>query len=91
MEQLRQGNFRSLQMNTYGRVTAAVGSVILNVALALILSQGADAATPTTDRPAASPVSYPHQHVVKVHAADPRCGSRLRTRTIVAVILGIIV
>jgi hypothetical protein len=90
MEQLRQSNFRSLQMNTYGRVTAAVGSVILNVALALILSQGAEAAVAPADKPAA-PVSHPHELVVKLRAADARCGSRLRTRTIVAVILGIIV
>jgi hypothetical protein len=78
-------------MNTYGRVTAAVGSLILNVAVALILSQGAEAATPSANPPATSTVSQPHMITVNLHGTDARCSSRIRTRTIVAVILGIIV
>jgi hypothetical protein len=78
-------------MNTYGRVTAAVGSVVLNFALALILSQGAEAATAPANKLAANPAGHTHEMVVKAHNADAHCASRLRTRTIVAVILGIIV
>ena len=78
-------------MNTYGRVTAAVGSIILNIALALILSQGAEAAAPVADQITAKPVSHTHQILVKLRTADAHCGSRLRTRTIVAVVLGMIV
>jgi len=78
-------------MNTYGRVTAAVGSLILNVAVALILSQGAEAATPNAYQPATGTVNHPQVLTVKLHGAEARCSSRLRTRTIVAVILGIIV
>jgi hypothetical protein len=78
-------------MNTYGKVTAAFGSVVLNVALALVLSQGAAAATPPAEKLAASPAM--HTHVLTTHhqASENRCTARLRTRTIVAVILGIIV
>ena len=78
-------------MNTYGRVTAAFGSVVLNVALALVLSQGAVAATPPTDKLAANPAMHAHMVTMHHQASENRCTARLRTRTIVAVILGIIV
>jgi hypothetical protein len=78
-------------MNTSGRVTAAVGSVVLNVALALVLSQGAAAATPPADKLAAGASGHTHMIAAHHQSSDNRCAARLRTRTIVAVILGIIV
>ena len=78
-------------MNMYGRFTAAVGSVALNVALALILSQGARAATPSTNALAPAPESHAVHHRADHHAADGRCVAGLRARTIIAVLLGIIV
>ena len=78
-------------MNTYGKVMAAVGSVALNVVLTSILSQGAEAATPPAEKLVSNPAGHTHELVVSRHDSDARCGSRLRTRTIVAVILGIIV
>jgi hypothetical protein len=87
----RQDNFRSLQMNAYGKVTAAIGSIALNVLLTLILSQGAEAATPPAEKLAPNPAVHTHELAAYRHDSDARCVSRLRARTIVAVILGIIV
>jgi hypothetical protein len=78
-------------MNTYGRFTAAVGSVALNVVLALILTQGAGAAVPATN----VSVQGPHSYTVFLggdhRASHARCASGLRARTILAVLLGLIV
>jgi hypothetical protein len=76
---------------SYGKVTAAVGSIALNVLLTLVLSRGAEAATSPAVKLAANPAVHTHELIGYRHDPDARCGSRLRTRTIVAVILGIIV
>ena len=78
-------------MNAYGKVTAAVGSVALNLVLTLILSQGAEAATPPAEKLSPNPAGHTHELIANRHDSDLRCVSRLRARTIVAVILGIIV
>jgi len=78
-------------MNVYGRFTAAVGSVALNVVLALILTQVAGAAVPGTS----GSVQGPHLYTVygggDQHPSHERCVSGLRARTIIAVLLGLIV
>jgi len=78
-------------MNTYGRLTAAVGSVVLNVMLALMLSQGAGAAVPATNATMRSAHSYTVVVGADHRASHERCASGLRARTILAVLLGLIV
>ena len=82
-------------MNIRGKVTAAAGSMALNVALVLMLSQGAGAATPASERAAMEWTAEP-AHVVVYQVSDrntaqEHCQSRARTRAIIAVILGMIV
>ena len=77
-------------MNVHGRFTAAVGSVALNVVLALIFTQTAGAAIPATNASAHDP----HSYTVVLgadHPSQARCAARLRTRAIIAVVLGLIV
>ena len=78
-------------MNTHGRITAAVGSVALNVALALILSQGAGAATPSTNEPVPAPRSHVVYQGVDHRASDGHCASEFRARAIIAVLLAFVV
>ena len=77
-------------MNVHGRFTAAVGSVALNVVLTLIFTQAAGAAIPATNGSAHDP----HSYTVVLGADHPPqapCAARLRTRAIIAVLLGLIV
>jgi hypothetical protein len=78
-------------MNTYGRFTAAVGSVALNAVLALILTQGAGAAVPATNASTKGPHSYTVYLGTDDHPSHARCASGVRTRTIIAVVLALIV
>ena len=78
-------------MNIRAKITAAAGTMALNLALALVLGQAAGAATPSAMRPVERP-----GNVVVIQAADQKgagqhCERRLRTRALVAVILAMIV
>jgi hypothetical protein len=79
-------------MSTYGRFTAAAGSLALNVLVALVLSQAAGAAAvPAAD------ASVQGSHTYTVHVgtdravAHEKCTGGIRTRAIIAVVLGLIV
>jgi len=78
-------------MNAHGRLTAAIGSVALNVVLALILAQQAGAATPAADKSEREWSSY----VISVgddhHPAQERCVKGMRSRAMLAVLLALIV
>ena len=78
-------------MSTYGRFTAAIGSILLNVMVAVVLTQAAGAAIPATGAPV--PNSRPHAVYVSAdrHAANAHCTSGIRTRAIIAVVLALIV
>ena len=78
-------------MNIRGRITAAAGSMALNVALVLVLSQAAGAATPAAIKPAEQPDSAVVVQVADRKIDQQHCESRLRTRALVALILGMIV
>ena len=79
-------------MNIRGRVSAAMGSMALNLALVLVLSQGAGAATPAARQEVAAEPATVVVHGVDDHKdATQRCRSSLRTRALVAVLLGMIV
>jgi hypothetical protein len=81
-------------MNIYGRFNAAVGSVALNAALALVLAQGAVAAAevPAPARSGSAQAAHISAYSgAKQLLAHQRCASGLRTRTIIAVVLGLIV
>ena len=78
-------------MSKLGRISAALGSVALNVVLTLILSSGAGAMAQTKDesRPA------PEDHVVLQSdapvASDFGCVFRFRNRAIAALVLALMV
>jgi hypothetical protein len=88
-------------MNLYGRFSAAVGSLALNVVLTLILTQGAGAAVPVSTESMQQPQAYsesgqrPHTYTVSVgadrHPAKAQCAGGLRDRAILALLLGLIV
>lgn len=79
-------------MNVREKITAAAGSMALNVALVLLLAQAAGAATPSAKQPAAEPQgSLVVVQVADQGSAPARCEARLRTRALVAVILAMIV
>ena len=80
-------------MNIRGSLTAAMGSMALNLALVMILVQGAGAATPAARHEvAAEPATVVVMHGVDDHKdATQHCRSSLRTRALVAVLLGMIV
>jgi hypothetical protein len=79
-------------MNVYGRFTAAVGSIALNVALALLVAQGAGAAVPAMQEqprdPQTTAVSATADHPA---AAHEHCTRGLRAREILAVLLALVV
>ena len=87
-------------MNVRGKLTAAAGSMALNVLVLLLLGQAAGAATPASERTvqertANEWIAQP-AHVVVYQDSDrntarEHCRSSARTRAIVAVILGMIV
>jgi hypothetical protein len=91
VEKPERNNYGSLAMNTYGRFSAAVGSIALNVVLALILAQGAGAAVPATNATELSPHSYAVVLGGDHRSSQKRCTSGLRARTILAVLLGLVV
>lgn len=73
------------------RLYAALGSVALNIAIGLVLTQSAGAAMPATgERPA-----EPRHHVIQVsaaaHGANQHCVMRLRDRAIAAALLALMV
>ena len=79
-------------MNAHGRLTAAVGSVALNVVLALILAQQAGAATPAADKSEQARPSYEISVSDEHHAAqEKRCATGMRSRAMLAVLLALIV
>jgi hypothetical protein len=63
----------------------------LNLALVLVLGQAAGAATPSAMKPAEQPESVLIVQTIDQKKVQPRCESKLRTRALVAVILGMIV
>jgi hypothetical protein len=79
-------------MNIREKITAATGSIVLNLALALVLGQGAGAATPAAmqEVKAAPPTAVAYGVENHEHATQ-HCRSSLRTRALVAVLLGMIV
>jgi hypothetical protein len=88
-------------MNVYGRFTAAVGSLALNVVLTLILTQSAGAAVLVTTSSVRHPqcdtesMHSPHSVTFSVgtdhHPSKELSPDRLRDRAILAVLLGLIV
>lgn len=78
-------------MKLHGRFTAAVGSAALNVALALILTQQAGATIPATHRPGQDLQSYTVTLGADHHPAQQRCANAIRSRAILAVVLGLLV
>jgi hypothetical protein len=73
-------------------LTAAVGSVVLNVVLALILSQQAGAATPAADKSEQARQTYEISVGDEHHPAQQkRCVTGIRSRAILAVLLALIV
>jgi hypothetical protein len=88
-------------MNVYGRITAAAGSLALNVALSLLLSQGAGAAVPAASESVQQPHSYsdavqsPRSYTISVgsdhHPPKEQCPGGMRDRAILAVLLALIV
>ena len=78
-------------MNIWRKCTAAVVSVALNVALALVLSQGAGAATPSATHQAPDQQSRTVYHGTGIQVVEAPCGARIQTRAIIAVLLAIIV
>lgn len=78
-------------MNVREKITAAAGSIALNLALVLVLSQGARAATPSAMAPAEEPHHVLVYRTVDRDHAQEHCESSRRTREIVAVILAMIV
>ena len=77
-------------MNRYGRFTAAVGSIALNVALALLLTQAAGAAIPATDRSEQGPRTFTVFLGADQHPVHERCVAGIRDRAIIAVVLALI-
>lgn len=77
-------------MNIYRGFASAVGAVALNAALAQILAHGAAAATPQRTEPAPQ-VKIAVRGSAAPHWTHERCFPRLRTRTIIAVALSLIV
>ena len=79
-------------MNAHGRLTAAVGSIALNVVLALILAQQAGAATPAADKSEREWPSYEISVGDEHHAKqEKRCVTGMRSRAMLAVLLALIV
>jgi hypothetical protein len=78
-------------MSTYGKFTAATGSIVLNVVVALALAQAAGAAMPASE----AAIRNSHAYTIEVGTDQPRghdhCALRIRTRAIVAVVLALIV
>ena len=77
-------------MNIWRKCTAAVVSVALNVALALVLSQGAGAATPSTNNQAPNLESRTVDQGAGIQVMDAPCVARIQTRAIIAVLLAIV-
>ena len=78
-------------MNIREKITAAAGSMTLNVALVLALGQGAGAATPAAHGWGEQPSHVVVQEASDRDTAQEHCRSRAHTRAIVALILGMIV
>ena len=78
-------------MKLHGRFTAAVGSVALNVVLALILTQQAGATVPTTGPRGQDLQSYTVTLGADHHPAQQRCARAIRSRAMLAVVLGLLV
>jgi hypothetical protein len=78
-------------MNVYRKFTAAVGSVALNVVLALILTQGAGAAIPATNGSVQGAHSYAAHPGADQYPSHAQCVAGLRARAVIAVLLGLIV
>jgi hypothetical protein len=78
-------------MSMHERFFAALGSVALNVAVGLVLTQSASAAVPAMSERQAEPQHQVIQVSAKVHGADKHCAMRLRNRAITAVLLALMV
>ena len=79
-------------MSKSGRFSAAFGSIVLNVALAVLMSREAGAQVPAADSSPAAPhlmvISTPGMDMNESHAG---CLVRFRNRAIVAVVLALVV
>jgi hypothetical protein len=78
-------------MNIWRKCTAAIVSVTLNVALALVLSQGAGAATPSTIHQAPGLQTHTVNQRAGMPVLEAPCVARIKTRAIIAVLLAIVV
>ena len=78
-------------MSMHERFYAALGSVALNVAVALVLAQSAGAAVPAMSERQAEPRHHVIQVSAEVHGANRHCVMRLRNRAITAVLLALMV
>ena len=83
-------------MNNRGKITAATGSMVLNVALVLLMSQGlmsgdARASTQAMRETAPEPVAVAVHRMDGHPDAAQHCRSAARTRAWLAVLLGMIV
>lgn len=78
-------------MSMHKRFYAALGSVVLNVAVGLVLTGSAGATVPASNERQAEP----RQHVIQVsaetHGANVRCATHFRDRAIAAVLLALMV
>ncbi len=78
-------------MSKLGRISAALGSVALNVVLTLILSSGSGAMARNQDEPRPAPESSVTIQADAANWSDFGCTFRLRNRAIVAVLLALVV
>ena len=78
-------------MKLHGRFAAAIGSVALNVVLALMLTRQAGATSSTTDGTGQTPQTYTVTLSADHHHAQQRCANAIRSRAILAVVLGLLV
>ena len=78
-------------MSKHERFYAALGSVALNIALTLVLSQSAGAAVAAANEQQAEPRHHVIEVSVEAHAANKSCAMRRRDRAIAAVLLALMV
>ena len=78
-------------MSKLGRISAALGSVALNVVLALILSSGAGAMAQTKDELRPNSEAHVVVQTDAQAAADYGCVFRFRNRAIAALLLALMV
>jgi hypothetical protein len=76
-------------MSKHERLYAGIGSVVLNVALALVLSQSAGAAVPASSERQPEPQHRMIQVTVDARGTTSSCTKHVRDRAIAAVVLAL--